>query len=110
MVATDAPTIDDIKERNVSTLTVLVPPDMKSAVKEYVEKRDMSVMDFIRKLVADEIGFTLPEKTARQARRKYATAEEREAAQKAKAKERRDLVKDLLAKYKAEQGGSNGAS
>lgn len=103
MVST--PTIEDIASRNVASVAVLMPPGLKDAIKEHAESKGKSSMEYVRELIAADLGYELPAAASRTRTSKYATAEEREAAQKAKAKERRDLVKDLLAKHRAAQGG-----
>jgi predicted transcriptional regulator len=74
--------------------------ELKDAVGAYASKNGRSVSDVIRTAIAKEIGFTLPPATPRQ---KYATQEDRIAAQKARQAERRELTKRLLAEYEAKQ-------
>lgn len=106
---TSTPTIDDIATRNVANLAVLMPPGLKDAIKDRADREGSSAMEFARKVLADAVGFELPPAAARTRTSKYATAEEREEAQKAKAKERRELVKELLAQHRAAQAAADGS-
>lgn len=92
--------IAEIAEKNVANLTVLIPPLMKDKLKEFCDAQDKSVMDFVRTLVADTIGYELPVKASRVRSSKYATDEERKNAQRKKAADRRSLVSELIKRYR----------
>lgn len=105
-MTTQTPTIDDIATRNVASVAVLMPPGLKDRIKEHADSIGQSSMQYIRELVARDLGYELPAATERTRVSKYASAEEKEAATKAKAKERRDLIKDLMAKHRAAQASA----
>lgn len=81
-----------------ANVMVQMPLGLKIELEKYCETEKLPVAGFIRKLVADEIGYSLPAISIGRAR-KYATVEERMAAQKARDKDRRALTKILLEKY-----------
>jgi hypothetical protein len=81
-----------------ANVMVQMPLGLKIELEKYCEDQKIPVSGFIRKLVADEIGFSLPVISIGRAR-KYATVEERMAAQKERDKTRRTLTKLLLEKY-----------
>ena len=77
-------------------ISIMGPQGLKDALEAAATLAGVSRVVFIRRALADATGFTLPPETARTRKRKYATAEEREAAQKARALDRRDLINKLL--------------
>lgn len=77
-----------------------VPLRMKVAIEQAAEARDLPISGLIRQAVAQFIDFKLS-KTEMARARKYATIEERIAAQKVRDQEKHDLIKALLAKYRA---------
>lgn len=62
----------------------------------FAEERDTSKADIIRKAVAAWIGYDLDAEPSGERRRKYATIQERNDAMKARAKEKREINKQLL--------------
>lgn len=83
-----------------ANVMIQVPVSLKVALEQYCEVAKVPVSGFIRKLVADAIDYKLPATSVGRSR-KYATPEERMAAQKTREKQRKALVKQLLAKYSA---------
>jgi hypothetical protein len=75
-----------------------LPAELKAAIGEYATKHGRSMADVCRTAIAQYIGVELPPATPRQ---KYATAEDRAKAQRARQKDRRELIKKLLAEYEA---------
>ena len=71
----------------------------KSLVEAEAKASNVPVGAFVRSLIAERHGYTLPP-TQQGRARKYATAEERVAAQRAKQAERNALIKQLLAEYR----------
>lgn len=77
-----------------------VPVKLKAVIEQAAEERDLPVSGLIRQAVAQFLGYKLsPTDMARA--KKYATVEERIAAQKARETERKTLIKALLAKYRS---------
>lgn len=97
-MTTDTVTVD--QNTNVP-ISLLGPVGLKDAIEKTAAEKGMTRMEFIRVTLAEATGYTLPPATERTRRRKYATAEEREAAAKARAKDRRDLINRLLAANEA---------
>ena len=81
------------------SIMVTMPASMKLRMVELAEEKDATLAKFTRELIADAIDFDLPD-VVRTRARKYKTDEERQAAQKARNKGRRDLINTLLAAYK----------
>jgi hypothetical protein len=77
-----------------------VPVEMKVLLEKAAEERNIPLTAFVRATMAEVIGYVLPPSQLGRAR-KYATIEEREAAQKVRNLERRDTIKALLLKYRA---------
>lgn len=77
---------------------IQMPLGLKLELEKYCTEEKMPVAGFVRKLVADAIGFNLPAISIGRAR-KYATVQERIDAQKLRDKDRRQLTKILLEKY-----------
>ena len=75
---------------------------MKDALGQYASEQNMSIAAVIRTAIAKEIDYPLDEEPS-SSRRKYASPEERKAAQKARNKEKAALVKQLLEEYRAQQ-------
>jgi hypothetical protein len=82
---------------------VQVPIEMKAMIEEVAAQSGVPTSSYARRVLADAVGFELTAAQFSRAR-KYATVEERIAAQKARERDRRDLVKDLLAKYREQHG------
>ena len=82
-----------------ASLMFHMPVEMKVKLEQAAKAAGLSTTAFVRNIAADKIGYTLPVETQTTGR-KYATPEERQAAQKERDKERRALIKDLLNKYR----------
>ena len=76
-------------------------PELKQALGKYATEHNESVASVIRRAICKEIGLPIETATT-SARRKYASVEERQAAQKARNAEKAALVKKLLAEYKGQ--------
>lgn len=74
---------------------------LRDAIEAKAKAEDTTPGLLCRKIVADALGVTID--VDRAAPRKYATEEERKAAQKAQRQERNALIKQLLAAHKAAQ-------
>jgi hypothetical protein len=79
-----------------------LPLEMKVQLEKAATAAGVSTTAFVRDTLADKVGFTLPPAAAGGGGRKYASPEERIEAQKARDKERRSLIKNLLAQYRDE--------
>ena len=77
-----------------------VPLKMKVAIEESATEKNIPISALCRQAVAAFIEYKLS-KTEMTRARKYATIEERMAAQKVRDAEKRDVIKALLAKYRA---------
>jgi hypothetical protein len=77
-----------------------LPLEMKVALEKAATAEGKSTTAYVRGALADLVGYTLPPAMERGGGRKYASPEERIAAQKARDKERRALIKNLLAEYR----------
>ena len=84
-------------------MTINVPVELKAAIDEAADAAQEKITPFVTKLIADALGVDLPP-SAFQRKRKYATVEERIAAQKKRMEERNQLIKRLLAEHKAKTG------
>lgn len=85
------------KDENANVpISIMGPDGLKQALEAASKVAEVSRVVFIRRVLAEAVGFTLPPETARTRKRKYATAEEREQAQKARQADRRDLINKLL--------------
>ena len=81
-----------------ANIMIQVPIPLKVRLEQHCTELKIPVSGFIRKLIADEIDYTLSPTSIGRAR-KYATVEERVIAQKSRDKRRKALVKMLLEKY-----------
>lgn len=84
------------------SIMVTMPVELKIKLLDEAEKagENMTLARFVREKLADIYDVELPD-VIRTRSKKYATDEERQAAQKKKAAERNALIKQLLAAYKA---------
>ena len=83
---------------NDSKMMFPLSAEMKSAMGAYATAHDESIASMIRRAVCKEIGFVeAPSTTV--TRHKYASEEERKAAQDARNAEKKALVNQLLAEY-----------
>jgi hypothetical protein len=74
--------------------------ELKEALGKYASEHDESVASVIRRAICKELGLPV-ETVSTSGRRKYASVEERQAAQKARNAEKAALVKLLLAEHNA---------
>lgn len=81
-----------------ANIMIQVPIPLKIAIDKHCEELKVPVSGFIRKLIADEVDYVLAPTSIGRAR-KYASIEDRVAAQKARDKRRKAIVKMLLEKY-----------
>lgn len=93
-----APATDE--KRQVAGLYISTPEVLRVKIEEEAAKVNKTARVFVRDLLANMWGLTLPEPRTRSS---YATPEEREAAQLSKRKARADLIKQLLAEHRAKQ-------
>lgn len=80
--------------------------DFRTAVEDAAKAQNKSLSNFVREMVAREIGFT----GEMRARGKYASDEERKAAAQAAATKRREEVKQALAFWKEAQAKAAAAN
>lgn len=88
------------------TVMVHMTHRMKEALGAYTTAHQVSMQEFIRQLIAPAIKYDYAgEKkvTSAYSPRKYNSAQEREDAQKKRAKEKRELERRLMDEYKAAQ-------
>jgi len=88
------------EKRQVAGLYISTPEVLRLKIEEEAGKVSKTPRVFVRDLLANMWGLTLPEPRTRSS---YASPEEREAAQLAKRKARADLIKQLLAEHRAKQ-------
>lgn len=88
------------EKRQVAGLYISTPEVLRLKIEEEAGKVNKTPRVFVRDLLAEKWGLTLPEPRTRSS---YATKEEREAAQLSKRKARADLIKQLLAEHRAKQ-------
>lgn len=86
-----------------ASFVVMCPPQLKVAIEAAAKTADKSISEFVRNLLAPAIGYTGPMMNPATKRTKYATPEEKEAAQKKASKDRRDLTAMLLKRYRDEK-------
>lgn len=99
--APDAPATDE--KRQVAGLYISTPDVLRTKIEEEAAKVNKTSRVFVRDLLAQMWGLTLPEPRTRSV---YKSDEEREKAQLAKRKARADLIKQLLAEHRAKQSAS----
>lgn len=97
--ATEAPN----EKRQVAGLYISTPENLRAKIEEEAAKVSKTSRVFVRDLLANMWGLTLPEPRTRST---YGSVEEREAAQLAKRKARATLIKELLAQHRAKQSGA----
>ena len=91
------------EKRQVAGLYISTPDVLRTKIEEEAAKVNKTSRVFVRDLLANMWGLTLPEPRTRSV---YKSDEEREAAQLAKCKARADLIKQLLAEHRAKQQAS----
>lgn len=77
------------------SLNVRVPNGLRSKLEEDSTKQEISIPQYVTRMLADAYEYTLPE-VAKKSRKKYTTDEERKAAQKASQEKSRTTTKALL--------------
>jgi hypothetical protein len=83
-----------------SYIVVPLPPDLKTRFQEEAKVADKDVGPYVRDLLAQFLGIEIPV-TAVSRRSKYASDDERKAAQKTRNQSRAATMKDLMNRYKA---------
>jgi len=92
-----------------ASLMFHMPVEMKAELENAARAAGQSTTAFVRDALADKIGYDLPPATSRGGGgRKYASPEERIAAQKDRDKARRALIKNLMDEYKAKATSGEG--
>lgn len=90
--------IEALRNKNVAVLTIMMPPGVRDAINDAAEREGTSAATWARSALAEKLGIELPKGKVRTS--KYATEEEKQAANKAAAKSRREQVNELLAALK----------
>lgn len=83
-----------------SYIVVPLPPDLKTRFQEEAKVADKDVGPYVRDLLAQFLGIEIPV-TAVSRRSKYASDDERKAAQKTRNQSRAATMKNLMDRYKA---------
>lgn len=103
-------TTNGTEEKKSGSIIFTVPMELKEKVEAAAKGENKPVGAYVRAKIAELFGYELPA-TQHGRARKYATVEERVAAQKEKQNERNALIKKLLAEYRASAtGGSESAT
>ena len=103
-------TTNGTEEKKSGSIIFTVPMELKEKVEAAAKGENKPVGAYVRAKIAELFGYELPA-TQHGRARKYATVEERVAAQKEKQNERNALIKKLLAEYRASAtGGSETAA
>lgn len=90
------------EELGRANVVVPMPAFFKELLAQEAKAADKPVGPFLRDLLASARGITIPESAVRR-RSKYASDEERRAAQKASMRVRSELIKQLIAEHRARQ-------
>ncbi len=85
-----------------SSIMVTVPLELKQLIEEESERRNTPVSSLVRNWIADAMDYTLPV-IERHRATKYASEEERRAAQKQQSRSRQALIKQLLQQYREQK-------
>jgi len=93
------------EENKNGSIIFTMPMELKAMIENAAKESNKPVGAYVRGRVAELFGYELPA-TQHGRARKYATVEERLAAQKAKQQERNELIKKLLAEYRAQKTGT----
>jgi len=93
----------DKKRGSRSYIVVPLPPDLKSRFESEAEAADLPAGPYVRNLLAKLLGIELPPAAITARRSKYASDEERKAAQKQRNQNRSATMRDLFALFKAAQ-------
>lgn len=101
-MTTEAPT--SLSEGDISVnlntkvqFTVSIPAGLKIELDKFAKEHNDDAVNFARTTLAAAVGYTLPASARRST--KYASEDERKAAQAIRNKARRDLVNKLLEQY-----------
>lgn len=89
-------------------IMIQVPKVLADAIERESGEKHVPKSRWVREFLAEGLGVELPVGT-RSRVKKYATAEEREAAQKARAKTQRDVFQKLMQQYRETAGLGNDA-
>ncbi len=87
------------RERKINGVYVSTPDQLRAALEAEATEKQTSVATLVRDMLAAHFNITLPDAPA--PRRKYASDEERKAAQTQARKDKQALVKKLLQEYQA---------
>jgi len=98
-----------VDEPKNGSIIFTMPMELKTKIEEAAKADNKPVGAYVRSRIADLFGYELPA-TQHGRARKYATVEERIAAQKAKQQERNELIKKLLAEYRTQKAGTEATS
>lgn len=93
---------DDAEETRRPYIVVLMSQEMKDAVKKYADEHDTNPTALARKLLAETVGYDLSSEPATATRKKYNTAEEKDAAHKLASKKSGLLRKALFQVHTAQ--------
>lgn len=99
-VVTENETDDSADSKPTTQVMFVVPNELKELIDKRADEEGKSTSAWLRSLVAEEFDYELPISIIQRAK-KYANDDERKAAQAAKAKTRNELLKKLLAAYRA---------
>lgn len=86
-----------------ASMAIQCPPQFKVAMEAAAKAQDKSVSEFVRNALAPIIGYTGPMLNPTARKTKYESPEAKEKAQKAAAKDRRDLTAMLLKQYREQK-------
>lgn len=89
-------------------VAVTMTPELYDAMKQAAEAANQPVGTWAKQVLADKVGVDVNATATK--RNKYATEEERKAAQAAARKAHQALVKELLAQHKAAQKAAAAAN
>jgi len=92
----------DNPKRDRSYIVVPVPPEVKSRFEDEAKAADKPVGPYVRDQLFGFLGIPIPITTVTR-RSKYASAEEREAAQKERHKNRSATMRDLMKAFREAQ-------
>lgn len=83
-------------KKGSNNIQVNLPAELKALVTAKSEELDKSVSGWVASLIARELGYDLPLTHTRERARKYATEEERKAAQAERAREKNSAITALV--------------
>lgn len=104
IMTTETAPVTQLTENDISVslnskvqFTVSIPAGMLIAMDKYARENDTDRIAFARKTLAEAVGYELPVTAKRSS--KFASEDERKAAQAARNTARRSLLKNLLDQY-----------